>query len=759
MPGIREGTGGIQAFSRVYVRALVEAYPQHAFRVFVKNDEPAPDDPLRALGITFHSVHRLPTRLRTPALAALGIGMGLLERPVCTLATHLHFLPALLLLRKLCGIPMAAVIHGVEAWRLRSRSRIDALRQADHLTAVSKFTRQVVIDSYGLDPNRVSVVPNTFDLQTYQLGPRPGYLEERYGLKPGQPVILTVSRLALSERYKGHRQVLAALPWILEQFPEAHYLIVGDGDDVPALREAIAAHDLQHTVTLAGHVPCDELPDHYRLCDVFVMPSSREGFGIVFLEAMATGKPVIAGNADGSADALDDGRLGALVDPNDSRAIAQAVCQVLGGTYPNGLLFDPLTLRSAVVSQFGYPRVSALLSDDLAPLIDGSPRSDECFTPALSETDTPTRAPRVAVLTQLTSPYQVELFNAVAASGLCNLEVIYLTSRDRNREWSPPKIAHNHFVLSDSPRMRQNALQALVDADVTVFNYYLDRFAARAIRQRAATRRPWVFWGERPGFMQLGMLGRLMRRVVLAPLHASPVPIWGVGEFAIEGYRQEFGPSRPYVNMPYFSDLTRFRASLMPQAMRPFTFLYSGTLNKRKGVDLLAQAFLDVAKTCPHARLKIMGYGPLEQEMRCLLSPVQDRVEFTGFVDWHDLAEHYHAAHVLCVPSRHDGWALVVPEALAAGRPVIATERTGAAREFIRDLENGWLIHAASHEPLAEAMRKAAALTPKDWQAMSRAASTSVEEHTLGHGAQRFIDSIYQALEQAAPVCAASQAS
>lgn len=369
VPGIGSGTGGIQAFCRVYVQALHEAHPGMHIRVFVKNDVLTPGDPLCASGIQFHSVCRLPAFLRTMALACLGIGIGLLERPRCVLAAHLHFLPAIRLLRALAGMPMAGVLHGIEVWNLQSRLRIAALKSADHLTAVSQFTRDAAIQAYGFDPERVGVVPNTFDGGAFAPGPRPRHLMERHGLKPGQPVLLTVSRLALSERYKGHRQVMAAMAPIQRRYPEVRYLVVGEGEDLPNLRTEAEALGLKDAVIFAGHVPGSELPDYYRLCDAFVMPSIKEGFGIVFLEAMASGKPVIAGNRDGSVDALDHGRLGVLVDPMDVGAIATAVCQVLDGTHPNRLLFDPAALRAAVVEQFGYPRVSRLIAKDVEPLV------------------------------------------------------------------------------------------------------------------------------------------------------------------------------------------------------------------------------------------------------------------------------------------------------------------------------------------------------------------------------------------------------
>ncbi len=106
-------------------------------------------------------------------------------------------------------------------------------------------------------------------------------------------------------------------------------------------------------MTLAGFVPDAELPDYYGLGDLFAMPSKREGFGIVYLEAMACGIPAIAGDRDGARDALVEGELGVLVDPDDVAEFARAAVEVLSGRHPNRLLYDPDELRRRVIERFG----------------------------------------------------------------------------------------------------------------------------------------------------------------------------------------------------------------------------------------------------------------------------------------------------------------------------------------------------------------------------------------------------------------------
>jgi glycosyltransferase involved in cell wall biosynthesis len=205
-------------------------------------------------------------------------------------------------------------------------------------------------------------LPCTFDASNFKIAPKPAYLLEQYGLKPEQPIILTVSRLASVERYKGYDQILEALPQIRQAIPNVHYIIAGKGDDRTRIEQYIAQLGLQECVTLAGFVPDEQLCDYYNLCDLFAMPSKREGFGIVYLEALACGKPTLGGNQDGAIDALCHGELGALVDPDDVGAIAQTVIQILQKTYPNPILYDPEVLRQRVIDVYGFERFKQTLA-------------------------------------------------------------------------------------------------------------------------------------------------------------------------------------------------------------------------------------------------------------------------------------------------------------------------------------------------------------------------------------------------------------
>ena len=338
---------------------------------------------------------------------------------------------------------------------------------------------------------------------------------------------------------------------------------------------------------------------------------------------------------------------------------------------------------------------------------------------------------KVFVLTDCPSPYQVELFNEIESQGDCSLEVAYLRSRDPNRHWKSTEIRHEAIELA-------RAHESMRTADVVVFNYYRHPDAERLIGQRAELHAPWCFWGERPGFHQPAWAGRLLRKWKLSKLHASPAPIWGIGKFAVDEYRREFGVQRPYLNLPYFSDLTRFKGSVRREQPER-TFLFSGSLIHRKGVDLLAAAFLEIAREFSNVRLRLIGDGEMRESVVQTLRTVRERVELVGFMDWDQLPEAYASADVLCVPSRYDGWGLVVPEGLASGLPVIATDRMGAALEFVETGSNGWLIPAGDQEALVHAMREAAQFSLSELAQLGRQARESVSAHTLENGAARFV--------------------
>lgn len=361
-PGLFDFKGGIQVYSGLLLQALQTLYPEARYDVFLMHDRGLPKTLDYPTNVRFHCAGKVPKRCRTAVFAAQLLRWGLQQRPDLVISTHLNFAVAGQWLQQLAGIPYWAVAHGFEAWEIDRPALRQAVLTADRILCVSHYTRDRLLQSQPLPPDRVSLLPDTFQPGRFPIAPKPTHLLHRHGLTPDQPVILTVNRLTAGEAYHPYDRVLAALPQIRQAIPNVRYLIVGKGDDRPRLEEEIARQQLQACVTLTGFVPDSELPDYYNLCDVFAMPSKLEGFGIVFLEAMAAGKPVLASSEDGGRDAVCQGRLGAMVHPDDTAAIAQHLIQILQGTYPNPLLYQPEALREAVIQAFGFTQFQQTLA-------------------------------------------------------------------------------------------------------------------------------------------------------------------------------------------------------------------------------------------------------------------------------------------------------------------------------------------------------------------------------------------------------------
>lgn len=303
-----------------------------------------------------------PKRLRNLYFALLAVGWGFLERPEIIIIAHAHFSPLAYYLKKVAGIPYWVAAHGIDVWGLADPAVKTALLEADLILSVSAYTRDRLLSEQRLDREKVVILPNTMDTARFNIEPKPAYLMRRYGIDARQPTILTVSRLNSKEKYKGYDTILKALPVVRRAIPEVRYLIVGKGDDRSRIERIIADLELKSCVTLAGYIPDEELCDHYNLCDVFAMPSKGEGFGVVFLEAMACGKPVLAGNKDGSVDALRWGELGVLVDPDNVDEIASVLTHMLNATHPHPVIYNPRLLRRRVIEAYGFESFKLNLS-------------------------------------------------------------------------------------------------------------------------------------------------------------------------------------------------------------------------------------------------------------------------------------------------------------------------------------------------------------------------------------------------------------
>lgn len=256
---------------------------------------------------------------------------------------HINFSPIGILIKLFnpkCRIWLIA--HGIEIWRPINRiKRIFLKRYCDKIICVSNFTRKQMIARHKSDPNICVVLNNAVDpfIKLPDVFDKPEYLLNRYGLNISDQVVFTLTRLASSEQYKGHEQVIKAVGNLKQAFPNLKYVLSGQYDSVEEIRikSLIDKYDVKDEVILTGFLNENELTDHFLLADLFVLPSKKEGFGIVFVEALACGLPVICGNADGSTDAIKDGKLGTAINVDDLTELENTIIKYLNA---------PLTLNS-----------------------------------------------------------------------------------------------------------------------------------------------------------------------------------------------------------------------------------------------------------------------------------------------------------------------------------------------------------------------------------------------------------------------------
>ncbi|HXG28766.1 MAG TPA: glycosyltransferase family 4 protein, partial [Nevskiales bacterium] len=242
---------------------------------------------------------------------------------------HVNLLPLAWPLSRLHRCPLMLIVHGIEAWRPHRNPLVRKLiRLTDVVVAVSGYTVERLRSWASVPQERFRILPNCVDLEAFAPRPRNVELGRRYGIE-SRRVLLTVGRLAGHERYKGFDEVIELLPQLARELPDVCYVIVGDGDDRERLRAKAQTLGVADRVVFTRFVREEEKIDLYNLADVYVMPSRGEGFGIVFLEAMACGVPAVGSMLDGSRDALRDGALGQLVDPREPQQLVQAIHRAL----------------------------------------------------------------------------------------------------------------------------------------------------------------------------------------------------------------------------------------------------------------------------------------------------------------------------------------------------------------------------------------------------------------------------------------------
>ncbi|MDE2059880.1 MAG: glycosyltransferase family 4 protein [candidate division NC10 bacterium] len=312
--------GGIQTYMRRLREILAEhgelrGFPVHCLSLM-------DDDEDR----TLHA-HHLP---RGPFVGCKGnkflfglraLNHGLKYRNSLVIVGHIGQVPVAWLMRQLGLIQSYfLVLYGIEAWGKAAWLDLWGAQAATCIVAITKHTALEFCKYNLLDPNRSHVIPPTL-------------AEEKIGLPSGRQglgdglAILTVGRLSVGDRLKGIDTLIKAIDRARREGAKVHLTVAGDGDDLPRLKELTLRLELNDYVEFLGAVSDEKLEKLYQTCDVFAMPSKKEGFGIVFLEAMRFGKPCIGGNHGGTPEVITHGIDGYLVDHGDVDQLTKYLVQ------------------------------------------------------------------------------------------------------------------------------------------------------------------------------------------------------------------------------------------------------------------------------------------------------------------------------------------------------------------------------------------------------------------------------------------------
>jgi glycosyltransferase involved in cell wall biosynthesis len=326
-------TGGIEKVCRVMGKALYEQglqsnLPVRIFSMHDKKDSAEANEYFPAE--IFCGYNAAKSKFVTEAILT-----GIKSHVV--ILSHINLLVAGWMIKKLSpDTKVILLAHGIEIWHPLNKQKLMMLHSCDEIISVSMFTMQKVMDLHGIPQNKCAVLNNCIDpfLDAKPDKVRDAVLMQRYNFTQNDIIIFTLTRLSERDRYKGYENVINAIATLKNKHKSLKYLLAGsyDASEKIYIDAMIKRAGLQENIILTGFIPDEELPAHFSLADIYIMPSKKEGFGIVFIEAMFYGVPVIAGDEDGSVDALLNGKLGMLIPTENAKATESALQEIIYNT-------------------------------------------------------------------------------------------------------------------------------------------------------------------------------------------------------------------------------------------------------------------------------------------------------------------------------------------------------------------------------------------------------------------------------------------
>jgi phosphatidyl-myo-inositol dimannoside synthase len=309
-------------------------------------------------------VEDLPPKVRHNAKAARGkisfVGASLAELRHAfdmIVVGHINQMPLAASLNLKWRAPLVLMVYGIDVWTQPKPWSKFLAGQCDAIWSISQVTTERMNSWAALPPAKYGQLPNAIQLDRYGVQGNQAAIRERHGLS-GRTLLMTLARLPGFDRYKGVDEILECLPALREEDPTIAYMVVGDGEDRPRLEAKAQSLGLAEHVTFVGYVDECDKADYYRAADLFVMPGRGEGFGFVFLEALACGVPCVGSGIDGSKEALRNGLLGEIPDPREPAQILAAIRKAL--KKPRGV--------PAGLDYFAWPSFAARVRDAVGHL-------------------------------------------------------------------------------------------------------------------------------------------------------------------------------------------------------------------------------------------------------------------------------------------------------------------------------------------------------------------------------------------------------
>lgn len=321
-----ETFGGTQTFNRAFVKALDDLSKENDFSFVVLSMNDKGDSNLISKYIS-NEKNKYKSFNGSKFLFSIAAIKEMLTADIA-FYTHVH----LIVLANIVGllnkkIKQNVVVHGIDVWRKLPSYLLSGLKHVEKILSVSSFTKDEMIKFNGVDESKFLIFPNTLD-PFYGLETGTIYSKNELGLPEGK-MILTVSRLAKTEKKKNIDLLIKSIKKIRSKVPDSYLVVVGDGDGKDSLVKLASEEDALEYVYFPGKVPSEKIASYYKNCDLFTLLSEKEGFGIVYLEAMYYGKPCVGLSAGGVPDVFYAPEVGCLIDGKEERVVQNKLIEMM----------------------------------------------------------------------------------------------------------------------------------------------------------------------------------------------------------------------------------------------------------------------------------------------------------------------------------------------------------------------------------------------------------------------------------------------